>query len=41
MTLQSVNSERTKPSSTVFECKSCRLSFTETIEDDPGKRTLQ
>ena len=41
MTLQSVKSETTKPSSTVFECKPCKLSIAETIEDDPSKRTLQ
>ena len=41
MTLRSVKSKTTKPSSTVFECKPCRLSITEAIEDDPGERTLQ
>lgn len=38
MTLQSVKGELAKPSATVSECK---LSISETIEDDPDRRTLQ
>jgi hypothetical protein len=41
MTLPSVKSETAKPSSTVFECKPCKLSIAETIADDTGERTLQ
>jgi hypothetical protein len=38
---KAVKSETTKPSSTIFECKPCKFSITETIEDDPSKKTLQ
>ena len=41
MTLQSVKNVTTRPSSTIFECKPCKLSIAETIEDDQSKRTLQ
>ena len=41
MTLQSVKGELAKPSATVSECKPCKLSISETIEDDPDRRTLQ
>ncbi len=30
-----------EPFVTVFECKPCKLSISETIEDDPNDRTLQ
>jgi hypothetical protein len=41
MTLQGAKRETTKPSSTVFECRPCKLSITEAIKDDPGERVLQ
>ena len=41
MTLRSVKSEEAKPTSSIFECKPCKLSISETIDDDPDKRTLQ
>jgi len=37
MTLQTVKSEMTKPSSTIFECKPCKLSIAEAIQDDLRK----
>jgi hypothetical protein len=41
MTLQSVKREAAKPSTAVFECKPCKVSIAETIQDDPNDRTLQ
>jgi Zn ribbon nucleic-acid-binding protein len=38
MTLQNMKREA---SVTVFECKPCKLSISETIKDDPNDRTLQ
>jgi hypothetical protein len=38
--VQIAKHEAAKPSTTVFECKPCKLSITETIKDDPGDRTL-
>jgi hypothetical protein len=37
MTLQGGKSETTKPSSTIFECKPCKLSIAEAIQDDLSK----
>jgi hypothetical protein len=34
MTLQGGKSETTKPLSTIFECKPCKLSIAEAIQDD-------
>jgi hypothetical protein len=41
MTLQGVKSDTAKPPAAVFECRPCKLSITDTIGDDPSKRTLQ
>ena len=41
MTLQSVKREETQSTSAVFECKPCKLSITDTIDDDSDKRMLQ
>lgn len=41
MTLQSMKREETQTTSAIFECKPCKLSITDTIDDDPDKRTMQ
>lgn len=41
MTLHSIKREEAQPTSAVFECKPCKLSITETIDDDPDQRTVQ
>jgi hypothetical protein len=41
MTLHTVKREEAQSTSAVFECKPCKLSITEAIDDDPDKRTLQ
>jgi hypothetical protein len=41
MTLQSLKTETAKSTSTVFECRPCKLSISEAIKDDPSERTLQ
>lgn len=42
MTLQSMKRDGSQPSaSAVYECKPCKLSITETINDDSDDRTLQ
>ena len=41
MTLQSMKRVEAQPASAIFECKPCKLSITDVIDDDPEKRKLQ
>ena len=41
MTLRSIKREEAQPASAIFECKPCKLSITDTIDDDPDRRTME
>jgi hypothetical protein len=41
MTLRSMRREKAQPTSAIFECKPCKLSITDAVDDDPDGRALQ